>query len=250
MSRAALMASASVVLLTVVGCGSASPKNQAQSSAASTQLTTAWCGVDKASLAGSPGVSNAKGWTNAKLPIHIKQSTQITAAQKTEIAAAMKTWETAVGKTLFVIDGTDDKKGSDFSSLNASLDDTSNGQYFDDQWDAHTGKPTSVLGTTVFRTDPDNVILQADIRFNVEHFDFGDADDTALATQARTDDKTVADIQTVATHELGHLLGLAHIEEADDANSIMHPAVSVGPQQKKRTLSDGDVKRIKAIYAN
>src|SRR4051812_20459084 len=108
MNRAAWVASFSVTVLTVFGCGQGSGvNNQSQSASSGTQLTTAWCGVDKASLTGKPGVANAKGWTNAKLPIHIKQSTQISATQKDQILAAMKTWETATGKTLFVIDGGD-----------------------------------------------------------------------------------------------------------------------------------------------
>lgn len=53
------------------------------------------------------------------------------------------------------------------------------------------------------------------------------------------------DLESVATHEIGHLLGLAH---TDVAEAVMYP--SLRPRQKKIELKIDDVKGVQALYGS
>ncbi|KAG6421579.1 hypothetical protein SASPL_118136 [Salvia splendens] len=51
------------------------------------------------------------------------------------------------------------------------------------------------------------------------------------------------DLESVALHEIGHLLGLDH---SDNQESIMYPSISSGVV--KNNLNDDDIKGIRALY--
>lgn len=189
------------------------------------------------------GLHAPDGWT--KLPIHFRTGYTLTAEQRKLLQAAMGTWETAVGKKLFVYDGPHaNVTGDSFKDLYSSLDDKINGHYLDDDW-AKTGKPSVVLATTIWDNDPADVkrIITADIRFNAHYYLLGDS----FTTHA-VDEREVVDMQTLALHELGHLLGLAHMSPVQDSQSIMTPSLYIGEGLANRRLSKGDLERIHKIY--
>lgn len=189
-----------------------------------------------------PGIHAPGGWH--KLPIPYKFSANLTAPQRDGLLAAMKTWEMAVGKKLFEVAGNDPKKGDSFSDLYSSLNDTTNGYYQDDDW-SKTGKSEMVLATAIW----DNVgrdqftIQTADLRFNTQHYIIGDS-----FTLASTPEKEVVDMESLALHELGHLLGLAHVPEETDAYSIMNPTLYIGEGLANRKISKNDIELIQRIY--
>ena len=55
-------------------------------------------------------------------------------------------------------------------------------------------------------------------------------------------------MESMALHELGHLLGLTHSSAEDDPLSIMNPALLIGEGLANRTMSESDVKRIQQVY--
>lgn len=190
------------------------------------------------------GVHSSSGWQK-HLPIHFKTSNEIPDDVVKELRKAMHTWELAVGKQLFVYDGIEQKKGADFKSLYAPLDDTVNGHYFDFNWSTATGKSWTVLATTIWENDTvdPTSISKADIRYNLENYIFGDT-----INQYSEGSRTIVDMESLALHELGHLLGLKHIDESEDRYSVMNPSLYIGEGMTTRRLSYQDIARIRKVY--
>ena len=81
-------------------------------------------------------------------------------------------------------------------------------------------------------------ILDADVEFNWPSFYFTATTDTLpCPTGVTSQSCVVTDVQNTATHELGHLLGLAHFASS---NSTMFASAGAG-ETKKRTLDLGSV---------
>jgi hypothetical protein len=188
------------------------------------------------------GVHATKGWV--KLPIEYRFSRALSKEQRVGLENAMKTWEAAVGRPLFTLVGEDQKTGDSFNDLYSSLSDSTNGHYIDDNW-AKTGKSTQVLATTIWNNLPgdDETIRSADIRFNGNYYVIGDS----FISKA-TSEKEVVDMQSLALHELGHLIGLTHMSVEDDSMSIMNPTLFIGEGLANRRLSEGDIRRIQSVY--
>jgi hypothetical protein len=190
------------------------------------------------------GVHSASGWAK-NLPIHFKVTDEMPAPVVEQLRKAMKTWELAVGKQLFMYDGVEKKRGAQFRELYEPLNDTQNGHYFDFNWAQATGKPASVLATTIWENDPANPqsIVKGDIRYNAEFYIFGDA-----LRDFSEGKRTIVDMESLAIHEIGHLLGLAHVNEKDDRYSVMNPSLFIGEGMMTRRLSEGDIERIRKVY--
>lgn len=190
------------------------------------------------------GIHSAGGWES--LPINFQFSKELNADQRSGITKAMAVWEKAVGRKLFTYSGVDAQTGLTFPDLYGSLNDKVNGMYLESNW-AKTGKPSSVLATTIWanmetKTD---TIATSDIHFN-EH-DYLIADSMTVVQEAK-DTRAIVDAETLALHELGHLLGLVHKDPSVDPDSIMNPSIFVGEGLSNRRLSEGDVRTIQVIY--
>jgi hypothetical protein len=190
------------------------------------------------------GLHAPQGW-GGSMPIHFQVDYTMTPDQLKGLKAAMSTWETAVGRQLFAYDGPEQGvTGDTYTDLYSSLNNSINEHLLDNNW-GKTGKPEQVLATTIWDNDPQNVqvIVKSDMRFNNQYYVFGDAM-VIKSLPARE----VVDIQTLATHELGHMLGLSHVPPSVDPNSIMVPALYIGEGLSQRRLSRGDIQRIQEIY--
>ncbi|XP_065859515.1 metalloendoproteinase 4-MMP [Euphorbia lathyris] len=72
-----------------------------------------------------------------------------------------------------------------------------------------------------------------------------DGDETWAVDFEIEKSKVAVDLESVAVHEIGHLLGLAH---SSDKEAVMYP--SLKPRKKKVDLSVDDVKGIQALYGS
>jgi len=84
---------------------------------------------------------------------------------------------------------------------------------------------------TAWRRDSGELV-DADIIVNEKHFVWGDAN------------PDLNDLQNALTHEVGHLLGLAH---SDDPEATMFASALEG-ETSKRTLSEDDVAGVASLY--
>ncbi|MBM3383038.1 MAG: matrixin family metalloprotease [Betaproteobacteria bacterium] len=191
-----------------------------------------------------PGVHSASGWKRS-LPVRFLTSEDIDPTVVKQLQTAMKSWELAVGKPLFQYDGGEKRSGGDFRQLYEPLNDGVNGNYFDKSWFKSTGKSNSVLATTIWENSPRDAssIVKADIRYNSEFYIFGNS-----LEEFSEGKRTIVDMESLALHELGHLLGLTHVNETEDRFSVMNPSLFIGEGMITRRLSKGDITRIRSVY--
>jgi hypothetical protein len=192
------------------------------------------------------GIHAASGWS--KLPIDFYTGQNLSPDQVEQLRVAMDTFEWALGwesGTLFNYMGKHaNRTGDSFPDLYSSLEDGQNGHYADFDW-SKTQKNYQVLATTIWANAETmtDAIESADIRFNTEYYNIGDS--YYILTDG---DREVVDMLSLALHELGHLLGLQHIEEEVDVNSVMNPRLFIGEGLAQRSLSEGDIRRLQMVY--
>lgn len=183
-----------------------------------------------------------KGW-KAKVLYKIDEKATDDVVQAAGRAA--NTWNQAIGREVLSFGGRHD--GSHGGGLYDSLNDDVTVIYLESNWLKTTQKKTSTLATTVWENNVGDaqIISKGDIIMNLENYIFVDSETVEEATDPR---KAIADTETVILHEFGHLLGLNHIKVETDEDSVMLAYTLIGAQVYQRSLSDGDVERIRALY--
>jgi len=136
------------------------------------------------------------------------------------VIRAGHTWETALNKKLFIFE--EDR------ITGYATKDTKNGLYWESQ---KPMKATKEGETFIHFIGPQ--IHEADIVFNPQNFVFSESTPTL----------TEIDFESLAVHELGHLLGLEHIRQED---SVMHPILFYGVVRRK--LNPLDIESIRKLY--
>jgi len=193
-----------------------------------------------------PGTSDSAfhslvGWQKT-VPFYITADAPDAVVEASQNAA--ETWGDAVGQVALKFLGIQSStRGKD---LYASLEDDSTYVYYEKSWNTTTSKSPTTLATTIWEnaTDSDRIV-RGDVILNAQTYTFLNSMDEV---PAGVDEDRVVDAETVLLHEFGHLLGLDHIEESEDADSIMHAKTFIGPGLSFRSLSDGDTQHIRKLY--
>jgi len=151
-----------------------------------------------------------------------------------EIDASFDTWEGAVGINLFTNGGTTTLSGRKFNGQNTV------------SWARIAPKSTIAIATFWYYSDGNpetfDEIIEFDIVFN-SFLDWGiDPDDEGPISL--TD---AFDIQNIATHEVGHIVGLGDLYDSDNSYLTMYGYGSEGETQKI-SLADGDIEGASLIY--
>lgn len=102
--------------------------------------------------------------------------------------------------------------------------------------------PRSVLAATWIWDDGNGNILETDVFFNVAH-------KWAVNTAFQPGDDTCGsqfDVQAIAVHEIGHVIGLGHTADDGDANNGAELDATMAPtaakkELMKQTLTQGDI---------
>jgi ssRNA-specific RNase YbeY (16S rRNA maturation enzyme) len=189
---------------------------------------------------GSP-FHSLNGWQSAvafyveeRAPDHVIESSMF----------AAESWNDAVGYPVLDFKGVIDSERGE--TLYASLDDDDTVLYYEDRWISTTDKPTTTLATTVWENEgSSDRIVRGDVILNAEIYLFQDSTQEPLDVER---EDVVVDAETVILHEFGHLLGLDHVAEEVDPESVMHARTYIGRFMHSRLPSDGDRQNIKEIY--
>lgn len=185
-------------------------------------------------------IHSSKGWQG---PITIKLHTGASAEIEDGLQAAIGLWNEAVDHDIITYGGRSHMdRGAD---LYDSLTDNETVVYAETNWQQTTGKSTDILGTAIWENLPQDTstIHKGDIILNAETYLFADAKNSTMAGI-----KNLADAESVLVHEIGHLIGLNHVDQAKDPYSIMAAYATVGFMQSHRQLSTGDLGRIRTVY--
>jgi hypothetical protein len=134
-----------------------------------------------------------------ELPIVIYINDSVPDKYRSDVRAALETWNDALSVPVFKYGGVD------LGPVRPRVE-SKNIVYWLDTW--NTGANQQAVAAMVYRG---NNILDADIKFNAQDFQFFIDGESGV-------DKV--HFRSVVLHELGHVLGLGHIEGID---SIMNP---------------------------
>jgi hypothetical protein len=143
------------------------------------------------------------------------------AAAEAAIMDSFTVWEDATGASLFSINPSGGASGPAADGNNSV------------GWVKIV--PRSVLAATWIWTE-NGVVSDVDVFFNQFH---------KWANLSVCDEVGRFDVGNVGTHEVGHVIGLAHLEDAN-AMATMFPSAPKG-EVKKRTLTTGDIAGATAV---
>ncbi|MEU4970699.1 matrixin family metalloprotease [Streptomyces smyrnaeus] len=109
-------------------------------------------------------------------------------------------------------------------------------------WDAAKLDPNALATTCIFWTaappgQPQDLAVEADVRFNIADFDFSNNASTCT---------TQFDLRAVATHESGHVFGLDHVSTGHENLTMFHSGGTC--DSDPRTLGKGDVLGLRSLY--
>ena len=181
------------------------------------------------------GYGDELSWRDYRLPVSYKinfQGTPDTSGEFSAIQHAFQTWEDVLSaKISFKYEGkTTNNNGAANDLINLIV-------WVESDWEQTTGFGSNVIAlATTFYSTATGQIFDSDIQFNGENFTWSDSDESGKM-----------DVQNIATHEIGHFLGLADLYAPSDSEKTMYGYSATG-ETKKRTLDPDDEDGASYLY--
>lgn len=172
-------------------------------------------------------------WGNLPVDYVINPSELSESFVTSAISAGAEKWDECTGPELF-----NDTYVINYSVAYGDLDGNnaiSFGNYYLD--------PDIIAACTAWYNPATKQIVEFDIVFETD-YTWGDAGPT---NETEPGDPNIMDLQNIATHELGHAVGLADVYE-DTCSEVTMYGYSIEGETKKRTLEEPDVIGILELY--
>lgn len=188
------------------------------------------------------GIHSRKGWSSLPVVLHVDG--KFTDLQWEQILAAGATWNRVAERQLIQFERSPDNLERGYT-IDKYLSQPIKAVVLLSDW-CRSRKHGTALGTALWDSEPgdEQVLRQGNVFLNGWHFLTDTSADTLPEAPATAIGGPV-DIQSLVLHELGHLLGLAHVPQAD---SVMQPSLTPGLGAVQRIPSPEDVARIRFIY--
>lgn len=153
----------------------------------------------------------------------------------------MKQWNDSTSAMNFFRLSAGSTTNKDLDSISSYLNDGELGVYRSDTW--ITGVSSQALAITAYKAFHRNAgtsdhhleIVHADVILNYRDYDF----------TTDSSDNFFYDFQSVVLHELGHAIGLKHVESSS-TNSVMRPYL--GRSDVSRSISSYDANSVQSLY--
>jgi hypothetical protein len=164
-------------------------------------------------------------WFTANVEYRIN-ATGFPAGGVDAVRAAFQTWEDVVTANISFTEGVS-------TNVTVAENDGINAIFWLTNWPAHLDN--NILAYTTTWTDPSTgEILDADLQFNGENFNW-----------STTGETNTFDVQNIAIHEGGNFIGIA--DNPNDPDVTMYPSSSLN-ETKKRTLEQDDIDAVSFLY--
>lgn len=171
-------------------------------------------------------VDESRAWDQAEIPVRVAGGANIDRAlMETITLEAMQAWNDTGLAPLLVLDEGPAVEGFGNDGVNQIF-------FVTEGW---TGTPQDLASTKSSVISESRTVVDADILLNAEHHVF--------STDMPASD---VDLQSLVTHEIGHLLGLRHVEEPEAA---MFPKLDPHTTHK-RELTEHDLSALEEAYAS